>query len=141
MKHANNCNQLTLLANILWHVKVSFIKARVQLRATENGFFAALDRFLVCKTDSFCIKHIFFGSKKHTLWIIYWLSYLDWSSVKPVIVRNYSNNQCCQHIRPDFFYLLIYERASPEDFSPSRKIKLLFWILLFFICRPIIFLG
>ena len=37
-------------------------------RATENRFFAGPDRFLVCKTDSVCIKRIFFRSeKKHTL--------------------------------------------------------------------------
>ena len=47
----------------------------VRIRATENRFFAGLDRFLVCKTDSFCIKHIFFGPKKHTLRIIYWPNY------------------------------------------------------------------
>ena len=35
------------------------------------------DRFLVCKTDSICIKRIFFGPKKHTLRIIYWPNYLD----------------------------------------------------------------
>ena len=33
-------------------------------RATENRFFAGSDRFLVCKTDSVCIKRIFFGPKK-----------------------------------------------------------------------------
>ena len=33
-------------------------------RATENWFFACPDRFLVCKTDSVCIKCIFFGPKK-----------------------------------------------------------------------------
>ena len=33
-------------------------------RATENRFFAGPDRFLVCKTDSVCIKRIFFGPKK-----------------------------------------------------------------------------
>ena len=36
-------------------------------RATENRFFAGSDRFLVCKTDSICIKHIFFRSEKNTL--------------------------------------------------------------------------
>ena len=35
-------------------------------RATENRFFAGSDRFLVCKTDSVCIKRIFFGPKKKT---------------------------------------------------------------------------
>ena len=35
-----------------------------ELRATENQFFAGPDRFLVCKTDSVCIKRIFFGPKK-----------------------------------------------------------------------------
>ena len=34
------------------------------IRATENRFFAGSDRFLVCKTDSICIKRIFFGPKK-----------------------------------------------------------------------------
>ena len=33
-------------------------------RATENRFFAGSDRFLVCKTDSVCIKCIFFGPRK-----------------------------------------------------------------------------
>ena len=46
-------------------------------RATENRFFAGPDRFLVCKTDSVCIKRIFFGPKKYTLRIIYWPNYLD----------------------------------------------------------------
>ena len=36
----------------------------LQTRATENRFFAGSDRFLVCKTDSICIKRIFFGPKK-----------------------------------------------------------------------------
>ena len=45
-------------------------------RATENRFFPGPDRFLVCKTDSVCIKHIFFGPKKHTLRIIYWPNYM-----------------------------------------------------------------
>ena len=36
----------------------------IQTRATENHFFAGSDRFLVCKTDSICIKRIFFGPKK-----------------------------------------------------------------------------
>ena len=36
----------------------------VKCRATENRFFAGSDRFLVCKTDSVCIKRIFFGPKK-----------------------------------------------------------------------------
>ena len=48
-------------------------------RATENRFFAGSDRFLVCKTDSVCIKRIFFGPKKthfadHKL---YWPNFLD----------------------------------------------------------------
>ena len=71
----------------------------VGIRATENRFFAGPDRFLVCKTDSVCIKRTFFGPKKHTLCILYWPNYLDLSSVKPLIVHNYSNYQCCQHIR------------------------------------------
>ena len=33
-------------------------------RATENRFFAGSDRFLVRKTDSVCIKRIFFRSEK-----------------------------------------------------------------------------
>ena len=37
------------------------------IRATENRFFAGSDRFLVCKTDSICIKRIFFRSEKNTL--------------------------------------------------------------------------
>ena len=36
----------------------------LQIRATENRFFAGSDRFIVCKTDSICIKRIFFGPKK-----------------------------------------------------------------------------
>ena len=44
---------------------VVFKKATlVHTRATENRFFAGSDRFIVCKTDSICIKHIFFGPKK-----------------------------------------------------------------------------
>ena len=66
--------------------------------ATENRFFVGSDCFLVCKTDSMCIKCIFFGPKKHTLQILYWPNYLDLSSVKPLIVHNYSNYQCCQHL-------------------------------------------
>ena len=50
---------------------------KLDCRATENRFFAGLDQFLVCKTDSVCIKRIFFGPKKHTLRIIYWPTYLD----------------------------------------------------------------
>ena len=47
-------------------------------RATENRFFAGSDRFIVCKTDSICIKRIFFGpKKKHTLRITYWPNFLD----------------------------------------------------------------
>ena len=50
----------------------------VSARATENRFFAGPDQFLVCKTDSVCIKRIFFGpKKKHTLRNIYWPNYLD----------------------------------------------------------------
>ena len=50
----------------------------LQNRATENRFFAGSDRFLVCKTDSVCIKRIFFGPKKtHTLQIINWPNFLD----------------------------------------------------------------
>ena len=40
-------------------------------------FFVGSDRFLVCKTDSNYIKHIFFGPKKHSLRIIYWPNCLD----------------------------------------------------------------
>ena len=36
----------------------------VDIGATENRFFAGSDRFLVCKTNSICIKRIFFGPKK-----------------------------------------------------------------------------
>ena len=36
-------------------------------RATENRLFASSDRFLVCKTDSICIKCIFFSVRKNTL--------------------------------------------------------------------------
>ena len=50
----------------------------VKCRATENRYFAGPDQFLVCKTDSVCIKRIFFGPKKHTLRIIYWPNYLDY---------------------------------------------------------------
>ena len=71
----------------------------VDPRATENRFFAGPDRFLVCKTDSVCIKRFFFGPK-NTLrgsytGLITWIS----RSVKPLIAHNYSNYQCCQHIR------------------------------------------
>ena len=43
-------------------------------RATENRFFAGSDQFLVCKTNSICIKRISFGPKKthfvdHITWI------------------------------------------------------------------------
>ena len=47
------------------------------IRASENRFFAGPDRFLVCKTDSVCIKRIFFSQKKHTLRIIYWISQMS----------------------------------------------------------------
>ena len=68
-------------------------------RATENRFFAGSDRFLVCKTDSICIKRIFFGPKKNTLCGSY-TGPISWiSRVKPLIVHNYSNYQCCHHIR------------------------------------------
>ena len=40
-----------------------------------------------------------------------------------------------------FFLFVDLQESLPQDFSPSRKIKLLFRILLFFICRPIMFLG
>ena len=49
---------------------------KFEIRVTENRFFASPDRFLICKTDSVCIKHIFFGPKKHTLRITYWPNYL-----------------------------------------------------------------
>ena len=39
----------------------------VEGRATENRFFAGSDRFLVCKTDSVCIKRIFFSVRKNAL--------------------------------------------------------------------------
>ena len=65
----------------------------------KSNFLAGSDQFLVCKTDSICIKRIFFWSEKTTLRIIYWPNYLDLSSVKPLIVYNYSSYQCCQHIR------------------------------------------
>ena len=57
-------------------IKASFSPQDLN-RATENRFFATPDRFLVCKTDSVCIKRIFFGPKKHILRIIYWPNYLD----------------------------------------------------------------
>ena len=64
-----------------------------QTRATENRFFAGSDRFLVCKTDSICIKRIFFGPKKNTLCGSY-TGPISWiSRVKPLIVHNYSNYQ------------------------------------------------
>ena len=48
--------------------KIDGICAKVNqvllIRATENRFFAGSDRFIVCKTDSICIKRIFFGPKK-----------------------------------------------------------------------------
>ena len=52
---------LVILHNIfkiMWWMNII-----VGIRATENRFFAGSDRFLVCKTDSICIKHIFFGPK------------------------------------------------------------------------------
>ena len=49
----------------------------IGIRATENQFFTGSDRFLVCKTDSVCIKRIFLVRKKHTLQIIIWPNYLD----------------------------------------------------------------
>ena len=63
---------------ILWH-QTSSHKCSMCLycRATENQFFVGSDQFLVCKTNSICIKCIFFGPKKHTLLIIYWPNYLD----------------------------------------------------------------
>ena len=59
---------LVILPNIkiIWWINII-----VGIRATENWFFAGSDRFLVCKTDLICIKHIFFGPKKHSLRIIY----------------------------------------------------------------------
>ena len=42
----------------------AFVVRCLDSRATENRFFAGSDRFLVCKTDSVCIKRIFFGPKK-----------------------------------------------------------------------------
>ena len=56
---------------------IKILDGNLHTRATENRFFAGPDRFLVCKTDSVCIKHIFFGPKKHTLRIIHWPNYLD----------------------------------------------------------------
>ena len=40
------------------------MKTYVVGRATEKRFFAGSDRFLVCKTNSIHIKHIFFRSEK-----------------------------------------------------------------------------
>ena len=85
----NHCFYSTMVYDI------QFTKLWFTIRATENRFFAGPDQFLVCRTDSVCIKCIFFGPNKHTLWIIYWPNYLDWSSVKPLIVHNY---QSCQLI-------------------------------------------
>ena len=48
------------------HSTQSDKKKIVVPRATENRFFAGSDRFLVRKTDSICIKRIFFGPKKKT---------------------------------------------------------------------------
>ena len=45
-------------------IALKLLKLMVFGRATENRFFAGSDRFLVCKTDSICIKRIFFGPKK-----------------------------------------------------------------------------
>ena len=55
----------------------AFVVRCLDSRATENRIFAGPDRFLVCKTDSVCIKRIFFRSEKNTLRIIYWPNYLD----------------------------------------------------------------
>ena len=46
------------------HMRLWYFLSSVTARATENRFFAGSDRFLVCKTDSICIKPIFFGPKK-----------------------------------------------------------------------------
>ena len=59
-----------LLGNVQFHFCAKNYLARcyfhfyASIRATENRFFARSDRFLVCKTDSICIKRIFFGPKK-----------------------------------------------------------------------------
>ena len=99
-------------------------------RATENRFFASSDRFLVCKTDSICIKRIFFGpKKKHTLRIIYWPNFLDWSSIKPLIVHNYSNYLCCQHLRVTESWKMRSQLAYPFIYSLCvlKRVKLNFW--------------
>ena len=46
------------------HLSVNKPHLVIGYRATENRFFAGSDRFIVCKTDSICIKRIFFGPKK-----------------------------------------------------------------------------
>ena len=43
-------------------LKKTFLCCLPGLQKTD--FFAGSDQFLVCKTDSFCIKRIFFGPKK-----------------------------------------------------------------------------
>ena len=80
-----SCMLFTLVRRIITEYKAPKVKRDRQCllslyiysRATENRFFAGSDRFLVCKTDSVCIKCIFFGPKKNTLQIIYWPNILD----------------------------------------------------------------
>ena len=58
-------------------MKKSTISNAYQIPLQKTIFFDGSDRFLVCKTDSICIKRIFFGPKKRNLRIIYWRNYLD----------------------------------------------------------------
>ena len=55
--YCSTCTRFKLYNNLL-------IRLPIRSRATENRFFAGSDRFIVCKTDSICIKRIFFGPKK-----------------------------------------------------------------------------
>ena len=57
-----SCKKKYLLAKwlLIYNLAILYDMC-IDSRATENRFFAGPDRFLVCKTDSVCIKRIFFG--------------------------------------------------------------------------------
>ena len=66
-KFKRNCISHLSIQKFKVNTNVKCIPKMVQyisIRATENRFFAGSDRFIVCKTDSICIKRIFFGPKK-----------------------------------------------------------------------------
>ena len=68
------------------------------IRATENRFFAGSDRFLVCKTNSVCIKRIFFRPKKTHFADHILAQFPGLVKCQTVNCHNYSNYQCCQDI-------------------------------------------